>query len=173
MAYTSSFDDDDTPLVEAVIKDAPKIDALDRRYLNIAQTVVNAAKKGNKAAKNLVTSILREYREWKQAQNEVPFFQQQYDAWNGRASGWEMMLHSQGVSGDDLSFHQPRRNVMGFEIVGGHKSDLDPREKKHLGGYGGDEKDRFSHHGHGHRHRGHAHVVGLHPDVVGLHDDHV
>lgn len=116
------------PLLAAIIRDKPKIDALDARFLRIGRTLLVPANKAilkrwGGGKEDLVDSFVRAYREWRAAQQNLPFSDSEFNIWNGRAEGWEMLLKQKGVtvSGNlDIDDVNPvRPPLQGRILVGG------------------------------------------------------
>ena len=89
--------EDSALLLSSLMQGAPKIEALDRRFLRIGQQILNARKQG-KLGEDYAGEFLRNYREWKGAQQDAPFSDADFNLWTGRAVGWEQLLSQRGLS---------------------------------------------------------------------------
>lgn len=139
-------DEGDRLVLAKALGQASAVDALDRRFITIGRAVIEAQAAGKFGKQDLANSFLREYREWKQAQSELPFDDEAWRIWKGRATGWVNFLSRQKVAVNKTSATQMAKaastsSVHGaYSLVGcgqrpaGYDKDLG-REKQHLGGY--------------------------------------
>jgi len=104
-----NFGEEDAPLLAdygtesilaSLVKGSTRVDALDARFRKIGAAVLAASRAGTLKkwkSENLVDSFVRLYREWKEAQKNLPFSDQDFNIWDGRAVGWTQVLNSRGV----------------------------------------------------------------------------
>ena len=89
-------DNESTTLLTSILNDSARVSALDGRLLSIGRQIVVARKNG-KLDEDYAGEFLRNYREWKEAQKELPFSTADWNIWIGRAVGWEQLLGKQGM----------------------------------------------------------------------------
>jgi len=90
--------DESSILISSVLKNEPRMEVLDKRLLAIGRQILNARSKGQ-LNEDYAGEFLRTYRDWKSAQSDTPFSETDFNAWIGKAVGWEQLLAKQGAGG--------------------------------------------------------------------------